>query len=83
MEQYDVNIDHARHSIGGDYGHIFRTHPCIHGPDTVCTMFMAKISSRLNLSPEEFVSLTCLTILLVEAIRLKSGIVIVGQRIRS
>ena len=51
MEQYDVNIDHARHSIGGDYGHIFRrlTHVSM-ALIPVCTMSMAKKSHRLNLS---------------------------------
>ena len=39
-----------------------------------------EISSRLSLEPQEFVSLTCVAILIVEAIRLKSGIVIIGQR---
>lgn len=82
MEQYDVNIDHARHSIGGDYGHIFRrlTHVSMALIPVLYYVYGQEISSRLNLSPEEFVSLTCVTILLVEAIRLKSGIVIVGQR---
>ena len=22
MEEYDVNVDHAKHSIGGDFGHV-------------------------------------------------------------
>ena len=24
MEEYDVNVDHAKHSIGGDFGHVIR-----------------------------------------------------------
>ena len=82
MEEYDPNIDHARHSVGGDYGHIFRriTHVSMALIPILYYVYGQETSSRLNLDPEEFVSLTCVAILLVEAIRLKSGIVIVGQR---
>ena len=82
MEEYDVNIDHARHSVGGDYGHIFRrfTHVSMALIPILYYVYGQEISSRLNLDPEEFVSLTCVAILLVEAFRLKWGIVIVGQR---
>ena len=82
MEEYDVNIDHARHSVGGDYGHIFRrfTHVSMALIPVLYYVYGQEISSQLNLDPQEFVSLTCVAILLVEAIRLKSGIVIVGQR---
>ena len=24
MEDYNVNVDHAKHSIGGDFGHVIR-----------------------------------------------------------
>ncbi|MED5268027.1 MAG: hypothetical protein VYB00_04320 [Candidatus Thermoplasmatota archaeon] len=82
MEEYDVNIDHARHSVGGDYGHIFRRliHVSMALIPVLYYAYGEEISSQLNLAPQEFVSLTCVAILLVEAIRLKSGIVIVGQR---
>ena len=82
MEEYDVNIDHARHSVGGDYGHIFRRliHVSMALIPVLYYVYGEEISSQLSLAPQEFVSLTCVTILLVEAIRLKSGIVIVGQR---
>ena len=82
MEEYDVNIDHARHSVGGDYGHIFRRliHVSMVLIPVLYYAYGEEISSQLNLAPQEFVSLTCVAILLVEAIRLKSGIVIVGQR---
>ncbi len=82
MEDYDVNIDHARHSVGGDYGHIFRrlTHVSMALIPILYYVYGLEISSRLSLEPQEFVSLTCVAILIVEAIRLKSGIVIIGQR---
>ena len=81
-DENDIFVDHANHSIGGFGGHAFRrlTHismACIpylyyvHGED---------ISSFFTLEMTELVSVVCLLILAVEALRLRTGIVIVGQR---
>ena len=81
-DENDIFVDHANHSIGGLGGHAFRrlTHismACIpylyyvHGED---------ISSFFTLEMTELVSVVCLLILAVEALRLRTGIVIVGQR---
>ena len=81
-DENDLFVDHVNHSIGGFGGHAFRrlTHismACIpylyyvHGED---------ISSFFTLEMTELVSVVCLLILAVEALRLRTGIVIVGQR---
>ena len=81
-DENDLFVDHVNHSIGGFGGHAFRrlTHismACIpylyyvHGED---------ISSIFSLEMREFVSVVCILLLVIEAIRLRTGIVIVGQR---
>ena len=78
----EVFVDHVEHSIGGFGGHAFRraTHVTmaiipylyyVHGND---------ISSYFELAPNQFVSLVCISILIIEALRLRFGIVIIGQR---
>ena len=78
----NIFVDHVTHSIGGFGGHAFRrlTHvsmACIpylyyvHGED---------IASFFGLGMRELVSVVCILILAIEAIRLRTGIVIVGQR---
>lgn len=78
----EVFVDHVEHSIGGFGGHAFRraTHVTmaiipylyyVHGND---------ISSYFQLAPNQFVSLVCISILIIEALRLRFGIVIIGQR---
>ena len=78
----NIFVDHVTHSIGGFGGHAFRriTHvsmACIpylyyvHGED---------IASFFGLKMRELVSVVCILILAIEAIRLRTGIVIVGQR---
>ncbi|MDP6985761.1 MAG: hypothetical protein QGH38_00905 [Candidatus Thalassarchaeaceae archaeon] len=78
----EVFVDHVEHSIGGFGGHAFRraTHVTmaiipylyyVHGND---------ISSTFQLAPDQFVTLVCISILIIEALRIRFGIVIVGQR---
>ena len=78
----EVFVDHVEHSIGVFGGHAFRraTHVTmaiipylyyVHGND---------ISSYFQLAPNQFVSLVCISILIIEALRLRFGIVIIGQR---
>lgn len=82
MENYDVNVDHAKHSIGGDFGHTIRrlTHISMVVIPLLYYIHGESISSKLNMTQQELVSLICVFILMVEGIRLKMGIVIIGQR---
>lgn len=82
MEEYDVNVDHAKHSIGGDFGHVIRrvTHVSMVIIPLLYYSHGHSIAANLSLDPQEFVSLVCLSIILVEGIRLKMGIVVIGQR---
>ena len=75
-------IDHVNHSVGGFGGHAFRriTHISMAVIPILYYQFGEEITSYLSLEPEEFVSAACLTLLIIEALRLRFGIVIVGQR---
>ena len=81
-DENDVFIDHVDHSIGGFGGHAFRrvTHISMASIPYLYYVHGEDISSLFSLEPREFVSALCLLILAIEAIRLRTGIVIVGQR---
>ena len=81
-ESNDVFIDHVEHSIGGLGGHAFRriTHVSMASIPYLYYVHGSAISSFFSMQPREFVSAICLLILVIEFIRLKTGIVIVGQR---
>jgi len=78
----NLTIDHVSHSIGGFGGHAFRrlTHISMFTIPLLYYQNGNEIASYVDLNPQQFVSLVCITILLIEAIRLKSGVVIIGQR---
>jgi hypothetical protein len=78
----DVFIDHVEHSIGGIGGHAFRrlTHVSMASIPYLYYVHGSTISSFFSMQAREFVSTICLLILVIEAFRLKTGIVIVGQR---
>ncbi len=80
--QNDFFVDHVGHSIGGMGGHAFRrlTHVSMASIPYLYYVHGGAISSYFSLEPSEFVSVICILILVIEAIRLKTGIVIVGQR---
>lgn len=85
MEEHELFIDHVGHSIGGFGGHAFRrlTHVSMAVVPYLYYEHGEKIASSLTfdtLDPRGFVSAFCIFILLVEFVRLKTGIVIVGQR---
>lgn len=79
MTQY---VDHVEHSIGGLGGHAFRrlTHISMSLIPLVYYLHGETIAAVVSLNPREFVSAVCITILLIEAARLRLGIVIIGQR---
>jgi len=77
-----LDIDHAKHSVGGIRGHIFRrfTHiiMCI-----IPILYYTKgsqLSGFFSIEPNQFVTSCLLILIFLELIRLKFGIVIVGQR---
>ena len=78
----DHFVDHVGHSIGGFGGHAFRrlTHVSMASIPYLYYVHGEAISSYFSLQAREFVSAICILILIIEAVRLRSGIVIVGQR---
>ena len=78
----DHFVDHVGHSIGGFGGHAFRrlTHVSMASIPYLYYVHGEAISSYFSLQAKEFVSSICILILIIEAVRLRSGIVIVGQR---
>ena len=78
----DVFVDHVEHSIGGMGGHAFRrlTHVSMASIPYLYYVHGSTISSYFSLQAREFVSVICVLILVTEAVRLRTGIVIVGQR---
>ncbi|MDP6912712.1 MAG: hypothetical protein QF736_02155 [Candidatus Thalassarchaeaceae archaeon] len=78
----DHFVDHVGHSIGGFGGHAFRrlTHVSMASIPYLYYVHGEVISSYFSLQAREFVSAICILILIIEAVRLRSGIVIVGQR---
>ena len=78
----DHFVDHVGHSIGGFGGHAFRrlTHVSMASIPYLYYVHGEAISSYFSLQAREFVSAICILILIIEAVRLMSGIVIVGQR---
>ena len=78
----DHFVDHVGHSIGGFGGHAFRrlTHVSMASIPYLYYVHGEAISSYFSLQAREFVSAICILIHIIEAVRLRSGIVIVGQR---
>ena len=78
----DIFVDHVDHSIGGFSGHALRrlTHISMAVVPFLYYVHGDRISSWFSLEPPQFVSCFCFLILAIEFVRLKTGIVIVGQR---
>ena len=78
----DVFVDHVSHSIGGFRGHAFRrfTHVSMAVVPYLYYAHGDAISSNFSLTPDQFVSVVALSILLIELFRIRLGVVIVGQR---
>ena len=75
-------VDHVEHSIGGFGGHTFRrlTHISMFIIPIIYYTMGENIASNLNLNIDQLVSIICISILILEIIRLKFGIVVIGQR---
>ena len=78
----DIFVDHVDHSVGGFGGHAFRrlTHISMAIVPFLYYIHGDRISSWFSLGPTQFVSCFCILILAIELGRLKTGIVIIGQR---
>ena len=77
-----LDIDHAKHSVGGMSGHIFRrfTHVIMCLIPFLYYTRGDQLSKLVSMNPNQFV-ISCLLILIsLELIRLYFGIIIVGQR---
>ena len=76
------DIDHVEHSIGGFGGHAFRrlTHVSMAAIPLVYYTRGDDVADYFSIGPNELVSYIFLMILVLEAVRLRFGIVIVGQR---
>ena len=76
------DIDHVEHSVGGFGGHAFRrlTHISMAAIPLVYYSRGDDISGVFSVRPDELVSYVFLMILVLEVVRLRFGIVIVGQR---
>ena len=81
-DENDLFVDHVNHSVGGFGGHAFqKDYPHLNGLYTLSILCpRRRYISIFSLEMREFVSVVCILILVIEAIRLRTGIVIVGQR---
>lgn len=82
MKESEVFADHVEQSIGGFGGHAFRrfTHVSMTVIPFLYYLYGQDIADIVSLGAEQLVSAICILILLVEAARLRLGIVIFGQR---
>ncbi len=82
MNEIPVDIDHAEHSVGGSGGHWFRrfTHVSMCVIPFAYHLWGDTIAGTLSMTPREFVIAVGVFFVVLEAIRLKFGIIIVGQR---
>ncbi len=81
-DEIPVDIDHVKHSVGGAGGHWFRrfTHVSMCAIPLAYHLYGNEISNLVNLEPKEFVIAVAIAFIVIEAIRIKFGIIIVGQR---
>ena len=77
-----LDIDHAKHSVGGMSGHIFRrfTHVIMCLIPFLYYTRGDQLSKLVSMNPNQFVICCLLILISLELIRLYFGIIIVGQR---
>ena len=82
MSEIPVDIDHAKHSVGGTGGHWFRraTHIAMCIIPFAYYLWGDEIGGFVNLKPREFVIAVLVFFILIEAIRVNMKMVIIGQR---
>ena len=76
------DIDHVEHSVGGFGGHAFRrlTHVSMAAIPLIYYTRGDDLAGYFSVGPDELASYIFILVLVIEAIRLRFGIVIVGQR---
>ena len=81
-EESHVLADHVDHSVGGFGGHAFRrfTHVSMTAIRFVYYLYGQDVADIVSLEAQQLVSVVCILILFAEAIRIRLGIVIFGQR---
>lgn len=77
-----IDIDHAKHSVGGLSGHFFRrfTHVFMAIIPILYFIKGENLADFFSLTPNELVTYACLSLVFLEMIRLYFGIIIIGQR---
>ncbi|HIE81926.1 MAG TPA: hypothetical protein EYQ07_05325 [Candidatus Poseidoniales archaeon] len=77
-----VDVDHIEHSVGGAGGHIFRRllHISMFLIPVMYHLYGETIAAYVSLEPQQFVIAVGLIFIIVEAIRIRFGIIIIGQR---
>jgi hypothetical protein len=77
-----VDIDHAEHSVGGAGGHWFRrlTHVGMCVIPFAYHLWGDSIAGNVSMTPSDFVIAVAVFFIVIEVIRIKFGIIIVGQR---
>ena len=82
MSEIEYEPDHVKHSIGGRGGHIFRRafHMGMAAVPWVYYVHGEEIADLFSASPLQFVAFFGLIAVVVESLRIRFGIVIVGQR---
>ena len=82
MSVIPVDIDHAEHSVGGAGGHWFRrlTHVGMCVIPFAYHLWGDSIAGKVSMTPSDFVIAVAVFFIAIEVIRIKFGIIIIGQR---
>ena len=82
MDAIPVDIDHAEHSVGGAGGHWFRrlTHVGMCVIPFAYHLWGDSIAGKVSMTPSDFVIAVAVFLIVIEVIRIKFGIIIIGQR---
>ena len=82
MSEFEYEVDHVKHSVGGKGGHIFRR--CFHVSMALVPWIYYEygeaIADIFSVEPVQFVALFGIVAFSLELLRIKFGIIIVGQR---
>tara|TARA_B100001179_G_C18421850_1_gene330649 strand:+ start:23 stop:664 length:642 start_codon:yes stop_codon:yes gene_type:complete len=82
MSEIEYEPDHVKHSVGGRKGHIFRRifHISMIAIPWLYYTHGEAIGDLASLSPTQFISVVGVAAIILESLRIKFGILIVGQR---
>ena len=82
MSEIEYEVDHVKHSVGGRGGHIFRRcfHVCMAVVPWIYYEYGDAIAEIFSLEPVQFVAFFAIIAIATELLRIKFGIIIVGQR---